>query len=235
MRLATLDDGTRDGALVVVDRRGRRLRKATAIAKSLQAALDDWDRAAPALLQLAAALESESAAQPSASVPLEGARLLAPLPRAYEWVDGSAFLHHVRLARQARGAEPPATLTTDPLVYQGGSGVLLSATAALPLGDADWGLDYEAEVAVVLADTPRGTRAEQASQYVRLIMLANDVTYRQLVPAEMAKGFGFFCAKPATAFSPFAITPDELGPAWQNGRVHLRMHSYRNDELQGDP
>ena len=233
MRLATLDDGShgsRDGTLVVVHPNGRRLLRASAIAPTLQAALDDWPRVGSALGALAATLR-----EPNDGEPLDPKRLLAPLPRAYEWIDGSAFLHHVRLARQARGAEPPSTLLTDPLVYQGGSGVLLAPHAPLVLGDPAWGLDFEAEVAVILGDTPRGTRAEEAGGYIRLLMLANDVTYRNLVPDELAKGFGFLCSKPATAFSPFAITPDELGTAWHDGRVHLRVRTYRGSELQGDP
>jgi fumarylacetoacetate (FAA) hydrolase len=150
-------------------------------------------------------------------------------------VDGSAFLSHIALVRKARGAEVPKTLRTEPLVYQGGSGVLLGATAPLVLSNPDWGLDFEAEVAVVLGAIPAGTQSVRASQYVRLVMLANDVTYRGLVPAELEKGFGFFSSKPATAFSPFAATPDELGPAWQDGRVHLRLRSTLNGVLVGDP
>ena len=138
-------------------------------------------------------------------------RLGPPLPRAYEWIDGSAFLEHVRRVRAARGAAPPATLETDPLVYQGGSGVLLGPRDDIPLVDPDWGLDFESEVAVILGDTPQGTRAADAHAHVRLVMLANDITLRKLVPDELAKGFGFFQSKPATAFSPFAVTPDELG------------------------
>jgi fumarylacetoacetate (FAA) hydrolase len=231
VRLATLADGSRDGALCVVDRAGERVAPALAIAPSLQAALDDWSRALPELSALAAALEAGSCR----SEPLDRARLLAPLPRAYEWVDGSAYLNHIVLARRARAAEPPAGLLSDPLVYQGGSGVLLAAHAPLQLGDPGWGLDFEAELAVILGDTPRASDAREAERAVRLLLLANDVTYRNLVPDELAKGFGFFCAKPATAFSPFAITPDELGPAWRAGRVYLRLRSYLNGELIGDP
>jgi fumarylacetoacetate (FAA) hydrolase len=230
MKLASLHDGSRDGMLVVVDRSCQRLVRATAVAPSLQAALDDWDRTAPALQRMAEELE-----RGGASEPFDPARCVAPLPRAYEWVDGSAFLHHVRLARQARGAEPPPSLETDPLVYQGGSGVLLGPHAPLVLGDEAWGLDYEAEIAVVLADTPRGTTASEAVSRIRLFMLANDVTYRNLVPNELAKGFGFVCSKPATAFAPLAVTEDELGGAFRDGRLQLRVRSYRNGELQGDP
>ncbi len=170
-----------------------------------------------------------------AGEPLDIARLGPPLPRAYEWIDGSAFLEHVRRVRKARGASPPATLETDPLVYQGGSGVLLGPRDDIPLVDPAWGLDFESEVAVILGDTPQGTRAADAHANVRLLMLANDVTLRNLVPDELAKGFGFFQSKPATAFSPFAVTPDELGGAWRDGRVHLRLRSIYNGALVGDP
>lgn len=169
------------------------------------------------------------------SEPCAEERFAAPLPRAYEWIDGSAYLNHILLVRRARGAEPPATLETDPLVYQGGSGRLLGPRDDLLLADSTWGLDFEAEVCVILGDTPRGTRADAAEPYVRLILLANDVTLRNLVPAELAKGFGFFVSKPATAFSPFAVTPDELGDAWRGGRVHLPLRSYLNGQLCGDP
>jgi fumarylacetoacetate (FAA) hydrolase len=223
MRLATLRDGTRDGALVVVGSSGRTFVRAGDVAPTLQAALDDWRRIAPGLTALAERLEA--AAPGELGEPLEEARLGPPLPRAYEWIDGSAFLNHVILARRARGSTPPPTLATDPLVYQGGSGVLAGPRDDIPLPDPDLGLDFEAEVAVILDDVPRGTSAARAPGHVRLFLLANDVTLRNLVPVELAKGFGFFQSKPATAFSPFAITPDELGAAWRDGRVHLRLRS----------
>ncbi len=231
MKLSTLRDGTPDGSLVVVSRHGDRFVRAAHVRPTLQSALDDWDRAFPALSALASSLDS-GAVEGEA---LDASALHAPLPRAYEWVDGSAYLSHIALVRKARGAELPATLRTDPLVYQGGSGVLLAPTDPLELPDPDWGLDFEAEVCVVLGRTPRGVRRAAASRYVRLILLANDVTYRGLVPAELEKGFGFFCSKPATAFSPFAVTPDELGSAFHDGRVHLRLRSLLNDVLMGDP
>jgi fumarylacetoacetate (FAA) hydrolase len=230
MRLATVKDGSRDGRLAVVDREARRLADARPIAPTLQAALDDWERCEPALRALAEDLDRGRAA----AEPLEPGALHSPLPRAYEWVDGSAFLHHVRLVRRARGAEPPPTLETDPLVYQGGSGVLLAPTDDIPLADASWGLDFEGEVCAVLGDVPLGTRAADAGRHVRLLCLANDVTCRNLVPAELAKGFGFFQSKPATAFSPFAATPDELGGAWRGGRVHLRLRVSLNGARVGD-
>lgn len=231
MKLATLRDGTRDGTLLVVDRKGERATSARSIAPCLQAALDDWERVEPRLRELAAALEAGTAD----SMPLEVSRLAPPLPRAYEWVDGSAYINHIVLVRKARGAEPPATLETDPLVYQGGSGVLLGPRDPIALADVSWGLDFESEICVVLGDTPQGTTKDEAARHVRLLMLANDVTLRNLVPNELAKGFGFFQSKPATAFSPFAITPDELGEAWKDGRVHLPLRTWLNGTLVGDP
>jgi fumarylacetoacetate (FAA) hydrolase len=228
--LATLRDGTRDGALVVVGPDGTRCARAAAVAPTLQAALDHWERAAPGLAALA---ERLAAGAPGEA--LDPRRLAPPLPRAYEWLDGSAFLNHVRLVRRARGAAPPPTLETDPLIYQGGSGALLGPTDDIPLADPAWGLDFESEVAAILGDTPRGTTAAGAPGTIRLLMLANDVTLRNLVPDELAKGFGFFQSKPATAFSPFAVTPDELGDAWRDGRVHLPLRTIYNDALVGDP
>ncbi len=231
MRLATLRDGTRDGLLAVVASDGARLAPAGTVARTLQAALDGWERCEPGLRALAAELDRGAAP----SRPVVPAELHAPLPRAYEWVDGSAFLNHVRLVRRARGAEPPPTLETDPLVYQGGSGVLLGPTDPIPLLDETFGLDFEGEVCAVLGDVPQGVRTEHAAEHVRLLLLANDVTFRELVPGELAKGFGFFQSKPATAFSPFAATPDELGEAWRGGRVHLRLRVELDGALVGDP
>jgi fumarylacetoacetate (FAA) hydrolase len=231
LKLATLSDGTRDGRLVVVNRTGRRYADAAPVAPTLQAALDDWQRAEPQLRELAQALASDSAR----GEPLELGCVRAPLPRAYEWVDASAYLSHVIRVRKARNAAPPETLTVDPLVYQGGSGVLLAAHEPLSLPDPSWGGDFEGELCAVLGDTPRGVAKEDAGACIRLFMLANDVTYRNLVPAELAKGFGFFQSKPATVFSPFAVTPDELGAAYQEGRVHLPLCSWLNGELAGDP
>ncbi|MFT3769303.1 MAG: fumarylacetoacetate hydrolase family protein [Minicystis sp.] len=231
MKLGTLRDGTRDGSLVVVSRDLLRFARAAAVAPTLQAALDDWARAEPRLRDLADRLEAGTVA----SEPFDPRAAAAPLPRAYEWVDGSAFLNHVILVRKARGAEPPPTLRTDPLVYQGGSGVLLGPTDDLVLPDISWGLDFESEVCVILGDTPLGTKASAAAEHVRLFLLCNDVTLRNLIPSELAKGFGFFQGKPATAFSPVAVTPDELGDAWRDGRVHLRLRSTYNGALAGDP
>lgn len=230
MKLATLKDGTRDGQLIIVKRDGSAYVPATGIAATLQAALDDWTQLESPLRDLAARIEDGR----TLTVPLDVSRLHSPLPRAYEWVDGSAYLNHIRLVRKARNAEPPPTLTTDPLVYQGGAGTFLAPTEDILLADEAWGWDFEAEVAVILGDVPQGTSAAGASQHVRLLMLCNDLSLRNLIPAELAKGFGFFQSKPSSAFSPFAVTPDELGSAWRNGRVHLRLRVTLNGQVVGD-
>lgn len=230
MRLATLRDGSRDGALIVVDRSARRYTLASSVAGTLQAALDAWPACEAPLKHLALGLEQGTIF----GQPLDLAQVSAPLPRAYEWVDGSAYLNHILLLRKARDAEPPPGLDCDPLVYQGGSGILLGPRDPLPLPDPTWGLDFEAEIAVVLGDVPRGITPTEAESAVRLLLLVNDVTYRNLVPAELAKGFGFFVSKPATAFAPFAVTPDELGEAFRDGRAFLRVQSTYNGTLIGD-
>lgn len=231
MRLATLRDGSRDGRLIVVSQDGARGIDAGAAAPSLQAALDDWERTRPSLEGLSAALARGT----PAAFELDVARLAAPLPRAAEWVDGSAYLNHVRLVRRARSAAPPATLETEPLVYQGGSSDLLGAREPFRLVAEQHGLDFEAELGVVLGDTPQGTRAASAASSVRLLVCLNDWTYRNLVPDELAKGFGFFCSKPATAFAPFAVTPDELGDAWQDGRLAGSMFVALDGQRVGEP
>ena len=230
MKLASRRHG-RDGSLLVVSRDGLRVASASHIVPHLQAALDDWPRFEPELERRFEALESGLLpGQPIADV-----ELTAPLPRAYEWIDGSAFIQHILLVRRARGVQPPDTLTTEPLVYQGASGCLLGPNDDFSLGEARFGLDFEAEICAILGDTPRGTRATDASPHVRLLMLANDWTYRNLVSPELAKGFGFFVSKPATAFSPFAITPNELGSAYRDGRVHHRLQTRLNGTLIGNP
>jgi len=230
MKLSTLRDGTRDGRLLVVRRDGHAGTPAPDAWPTMQRALDHWDEAEPVLRALADELDRGAIE----GIPVDPARLAGPLPRAFEWVDGSAFLNHVILVRKARGAEPPPTLETDPLVYQGGSGDLLGPRDPIVLHDPAWGLDFESEVAVVLGDVPVGARAADAAAHVRLLLLANDVTLRNLVPTELAKSFGFFQSKPATAFSPFAITPDELGDAWRGGRAHVRVRSTYNGQVVGD-
>lgn len=231
MRLASLKDGSRDGALIVVDRSGTRFVRAAGVAPSLQHALDAWDTLSPALEELSRKLEAGAVA----AEPLDQRALLAPLPRAYEWIDGSSYLNHVELVRRARGAELPPELYTDPLVYQGGSGVLLGPTEPLVLTDPSVGLDFEAEICVILGDVPQRVAAQDAGGFIRLFLLANDVTLRNIVPGELKKGFGFFVSKPATAFSPFAVTADELGPAFRDGRVHLPLRSTYNGVLIGEP
>lgn len=231
MKLATLRDETRDGKLILVRRDGQVYAHASDIAPSMQAALDNWDDVEPRLKQRAAALEEGRVETHN----LDTAKLHSPLPRAYEWIDGSAYINHIVLVRKARGAEPPETLETDPLIYQGGSGTFLGPREDIPLADPEWGLDFEAEMAVVLGDTPQGVSADEALDYVRLILVVNDITLRNLIPTELAKSFGFFQSKPSSAFSPFAVTPDELGDAWKDGRVHLPLKSHYNGELFGDP
>ncbi len=230
MRLATRSNGSRDGELLIVSSNGERCAPVGELAPNLQFALDRWSSLGPSLLERAEALE-----RGACGAPLELEALLAPLPRAYEWLDGSAFIHHIELVRKARGAELPESLLHEPLMYQGGSGHFLAPRAPVPLADVALGLDFEAEVAVVVDDTPEGTSAETAFGHIRLIMLANDWTLRNLVPSELAKGFGFLVSKPATAFSPWAATPDELGASFRDGRLHLALESYVNDELIGSP
>lgn len=230
MKLATLYDGTRDGALVVVSRDLSRHVPAGAAAPTLQAALDRWDDVAPLLRDVYDKLNADGAM----GAPFDAEQAASPLPRAYEWIDGSAYINHVVLVRKARNAEPPATLRTDPLVYQGGSGVFLRPRGEI-VHKEEHGIDFESEVCVILGDTPRGTKAASAQSAVRLVCICNDVSLRNLIPDELAKGFGFFTSKPATAFSPVAVTPDELGGAWQGGRVHLPLVTKYNGAVFGSP
>jgi len=232
MKLATFNDGTRDGQLMVVSRDLERAAPATAIAKTLQAALEHWTESAPALTELAAALEAGRAAD---AIPFRPRTVLAPLPRAYHWVDGSAFVNHVELVRRARGAEMPASFWREPLVYQGGSDDFLPPMADAPFVSEDHGIDFEGEVAVITDDIPMGVSADTAREHIKLILLVNDWSLRNLIPGELAKGFGFYQSKPATSFSPVCVTPDELGRAWDGGRVHLPLISHVNGQLFGRP
>ncbi len=225
MRLCTRDNGTRDGQLCVASPDGTRLRTVPGV-PTLQRLLDDWDTLLPA---------AQAAAEGPFDEPLDPARLLSPLPRAYAWMDGSAYINHIVLVRKARNAEPPATLRTDPLVYQGGSDAFLAPTEPIPLEDEAFGCDFESEVAVITGDVPQGVSKERALDYVRLVPPVNDVPLRNLIPDELAKGFGFFVSKPSSAFSPLALTPDELGHAWSDGRVHLPLRTHLNGALFGDP
>lgn len=227
MKLATLDNKTRDGQLIVVSEDNQRYQEVHGTC--LQSCLDQWSDNESSLVETYKSLNS------GAGEKLDVKKLLSPLPRAYEWIDGSAYINHIVLVRRARGAEPPETLKTDPLVYQGGSGTFLSPHEDIPLVDESWGLDFESEVAVVLGDTPMGVKASEAHKYVRLIVLVNDVSLRNIVPSELKKGFGFFVSKPSSAFSPLAITPDELGEDWQEGRVHLPLKTTYNQQVFGQP
>ncbi len=232
MKLATIKDGTRDGRLAVVSRDLSAAVYADGIAKTLQRALDDWQTLSPKLAALAVQLESGSA--PDAFM-FDAVAAMAPLPRSHHWVDGSAYVNHVELVRKARGAEMPESFWTDPLVYQGGSDDFLGPTQNAPFVSEDWGIDLEAEVAVVTDDVPMSTGALAARQHIKLVMLVNDWSLRNLIPGELAKGFGFYQSKPATAFSPVAVTPDELGQAWDGGKIHLPLMVHLNDRLLGRP
>ena len=220
MKLATYKDGSRDGQLVVVSRDLTTAHYATGIANRLQQALDDWNFISPQLQDLYDTLNHGKARH---AFPFDPALCMAPLPRAYQWADGSAYLNHVELVRAARGAELPESYFTDPLMYQGGSDDFLGAHDAIRVASEDFGIDFEAELAVITGDVPMAATPEQGLDAIRLLMLVNDVSLRHLIPDELAKGFGFFHGKPSTAFGPVAVTPDELGEAWIEGRVHLTM------------
>jgi fumarylacetoacetate (FAA) hydrolase len=230
MKLASLKEG-RDGRLVVVSRDLTRAADAAAVAPTLQKALDDWEAAAPRLTEIADALEAGRIAH----VGFDARKCAAPLPRAFQWADGSAYVNHVELVRRARGAEMPASFWTDPLMYQGGSDAFLGSTDPIVMTDPAWGLDFEAEVAVVVRDVPMGANRTAAGQAIELLMLVNDVSLRNLIPGELAKGFGFFHCKPSSAFSPVAVTPDELGSAWDGARVALPLINHVNGVLFGRP
>ena len=229
MKLASLNDGTRDGRLVVVSRDLTRYCAADNIAPTLQAALDSWAEAAPKLEALYRDVEHNA-------VPCERfheREAHSPLPRAYQWADGSAYINHVELVRKARGAEVPESFYSDPLMYQGGSDAFLAPREDIPLGDPAWGCDMEGEVAVITDDVTMGVSAADAAGHIKLVMLCNDVSLRGLIPQELAKGFGFFQSKPPTAFSPVCVTPDELGDAWSGSVIHLPLNVDYNGEAFG--
>ena len=230
MKLASLKDG-RDGRLVVVSKDLTRCADASAVARTMQAALDNWDAAAPRLVEMAAALEAGRIAH----FPFDPAQCAAPLPRAYQWLDGSAYVNHVALVRKARGAEMPASFWTDPLMYQGISDVLSGPRDPVRLADEAWGIDLEAEVVVVLGDVPMGASRDVAARAIKLIMLVNDVSLRNLTGPELAKGFGFVQSKPSSAFTPVAVTPDELGSAFDGAKVALPLLSFINGKPFGKP
>lgn len=232
MKLASLKSDGRDGSLVLVNSASTMAVAATAIASNLQQALDNWLQVKPALAELAEQLEQGQARQAFA---LRVENLLSPLPRAYQWADGSAYLNHVELVRKARGAEMPPEFLHDPLMYQGGSDSFLAPQEPIALAEEAWGIDFESEVAVITTDVPMGVSADTAGKYVALVLLVNDVSLRNLIPAELAKGFGFLQSKPSSAFSPFACTPEALGKHWRGDKLHLPLLSYWNDKLVGRP
>ncbi|MEJ7805331.1 MAG: fumarylacetoacetate hydrolase family protein [Telluria sp.] len=232
MKLATIDDGTRDGQLAVVARDLKTAQLADGIAPTLQAALDDWPFIAPQLLEQYQLLNGGRAAK---SFDFDPANCMAPLPRAFQWVDGSAYVNHVELVRKARGADMPESFWEDPLMYQGGSDDFIGPTGDIVLAHEEWGIDFEAEVAVITGDVPMGVTPDQTQLHIRLLMLVNDVSLRNLIGPELAKGFGFLQSKPASSFSPVAVTPDELGDAWKDGKVHLPLRSTWNGKLAGQP
>ena len=230
MKLATYKDGSRDGQLLVVSRDLATAHFATGTATRLQQVLDDWNFLSPQLEDLSATLNDGKARHAFAFDPR---MCMAPLPRAYQWADGSAFINHVELVRRARNAEVPASFYEDPLMYQGGSDDFLGPRDDAVFASTDWGIDFESEVAVVTGDVPMGATPGAGLEGVRLLMLVNDWSLRNLIPAELAKGFGFLQSKPATAFGPVAVTPDELGDAWRGGRVHLDLESVWNGQRVG--
>jgi fumarylacetoacetate (FAA) hydrolase len=230
MKLASYKDGSRDGQLVVVSRDLASAHYATGIATRMQQLLDDWSFVSPQLEDLSHTLNQGRARH---AFTFDPAQCMAPLPRAFQWADGSAFINHVELVRRARGAEVPASFYEDPLMYQGGSDDFLGPCDDAPFASVDWGIDFESEVAVVTGDVPIGASADAALEGVRLLMLVNDWSLRNLIPPELAKGFGFLQAKPATAFGPVAVTPDELGGAWRGGRVQLNLESAWNGKRVG--
>jgi fumarylacetoacetate (FAA) hydrolase len=231
MKIATLKDGTRDGRLIVVS---RDLRSAALLpqARNLQSALDDWRSVVPHFEELT---EKLNAGRVRDTLEFKPGECHAPLPRAYQWADGSAYVNHVELVRKARGAEMPASFWNDPLMYQGGSDAFLGPCDPIRAEDEQWGIDFEAEIAVITDDVPMGASVEQAAAAIRLVMLVNDVSLRNLIPNELAKGFGFFQSKPSSSFSPCAVTPDELGAAWKDGKLHLPLLTYLNGAAFGKP
>jgi fumarylacetoacetate (FAA) hydrolase len=232
MKLATLKNNTRDGQLVVVNRSLNKAVVVTEIAKTLQAAIDDWDNISSKLEEVYKLLNSGEVTN---TIDFVQEHCESPLPRAYQWADGSAYVNHVELVRKARNAEMPETFWTDPLMYQGGSDAFIGPRDDILIGSEDFGIDFESEVAVITGDVPMAASPEDASQYIKLFMLVNDVSLRNLIPGELAKGFGFFASKPSSAFSPVAVTPDELGNAWDGKKLHLPLTTHLNSKLFGQP
>ena len=231
MKLASLK-GSRDGTLVVVSRDLKTAAAVPNIAHTLQQAMDNWGETAPRLKRVYELINEGVA---DGAKPFDPANCLSPLPRAYQWADGSAYVTHVELVRRARGAEMPPSFWTDPLMYQGGSDSFIGPHDPILAADEAWGIDFEAEVAVITDDVPMGTDTSHAGRHIKLLMLVNDVSLRNLIPAELAKNFGFFQSKPASAFSPVAITPDELGDDWRESKLHLPLHVWLNGKQFGAP
>ncbi len=231
MKLATYKNDSRDGQLMIVSRDLTQTCSAEGIAPTMQHALDNWST----LVNLLDARYRQLNNNEIDAIPFDQSRCESPLPRAYQWADGSAYVNHVELVRKARGAEMPESFWTDPLMYQGGSDDFIGPRDDVILPSDEWGIDFEGEVAVVTDDVPMGCSAERGAQSIRLIMLVNDVSLRGLIPGELAKGFGFFQSKPASSFSPVAVTPDELGESWQDSKVHLPLRSTYNGKLFGKP
>ncbi|MGE6380161.1 fumarylacetoacetate hydrolase family protein [Shewanella baltica] len=232
MKLASYNNGRRDGQLILVSRDLTKTVAVPAIAHTMQQLLDGWDLLKPQLQELYDALNEGMLDNAQA---FDEAKCLSPLPRAYQWADGSAYVNHVELVRKARGAEMPETFWTDPLFYQGGSDSFIAPKADIPLASEDWGIDFESEIAIITDDVPMGVSSDNAAKHIKLLMLVNDVSLRNLIPGELAKGFGFFQSKPSSSFSPVAVTPDELGARWEDSKVHLPLITHLNGELFGRP
>jgi fumarylacetoacetate (FAA) hydrolase len=232
MKSASLKSGSRDGELIVVSRDLKNAVKATQIVPTLREAIEDWDRYSPELKSLSNLLNAGTAKD---SFAFDTKKLAAPLPRAFQWCDGSAYLHHAELVRKARNAELTPELYQEPMLYQGGSDYFLGPNDNIEAISESHGIDLEAEVAVITEDVPMAISPEKAKGHIRLVLLVNDVSLRNLIPQELAKGFGFFISKPPTAFSPVAVTPDELGNAWDGGKVSLPIVSHINGKLFGKP
>lgn len=232
MKLGSLKAG-RDGKLVVVNRALTHAIEVSSIAKTMQDALDSWSEVEPKLSEMYRALNQNSSIQ--GAFKLEPSKLASPLPRAYQWVDGSAYVTHVELVRKARGATMPENFWTDPLMYQGCSDRFIGPNDDVEVISEEWGIDFESEIAVITDDVPMGVSENDAAKHIKLLMLVNDVSLRNLIPAELAKGFGFLQSKPASAFSPVAVTPDELESAWKDGKVHLPLRTQLNGENFGQP
>ncbi|HSG51978.1 MAG TPA: fumarylacetoacetate hydrolase family protein [Rheinheimera sp.] len=232
MKLASLKNGSRDGKLVVVSRDLTRCVSVPAVANTMQQLLDNWSALAGKLSEVYQALNAGTVA---GEIAFDEALCESPLPRAYQWADGSAYVNHVELVRKARNAEMPPSFWTDPLMYQGGSDDFIGPRDNIDVVSEEYGIDFEGEVAVITDDVAMASTPEQARSKIRLVMLVNDVSLRGLIPNELAKGFGFFQSKPASAFSPVAVTPDELGEHWRDGRVHLPLLSTYNGKLFGKP